>query len=220
VVCYSGQTAAMEVALLKLSGFSKAKSLLFGMSSWTTAAGYDSWSGNVSNDHVLMKESTSNAKNATDILPKIETGFDNGADILAARIAEVEAAGFSALSTTGSQAVSNRESWYIMNYWKESDYTNGHIEGAVMYDPTATVNPFTQAGDLLTLPSDLSQTIVVYCYTGQTSAFIATYLNVLGYTNVKTLKFGVNNLWEATMPGTRWLAYRDANVIDRAVVVE
>lgn len=89
-----------------------------------------------------------------------------------------------------------------------------------MYDPTAAVNPLTQAADLLTLPSDLSTTIIVYCYTGQTSAFVATYLNVLGYTNVKTMKNGVNSLWEATMPGTRWLAYRDANVTDKALIVE
>ena len=220
VVCYSGQSAAMEVALLKLSGFSKAKSLLFGMSSWTTVEGYDSWTASVSNDHVLVKEVTPNAKAEAGMLPAINTGFENGDDILAARIAEVEAAGFGALSTTGAMAVSNRESWYICNYWKEADYTSGHIEGAVMYDPTAAVNPFTQAADLLTLPAGMDQTTVVYCYTGQTSAFVATYLNVLGYTNVKTLKNGANSLWEATMPGTRWLAYKDANVTDRTLIVE
>lgn len=220
VVCYSGQSAAMEVALLKLSGFSKAKSLLFGMSSWTTVAEYDSWTSNVSNDHLVVKEATSNAKGAAGNLPTVNTGFETGGDILAARIAEVEAAGFGALSTTGDLTVSNRDTYYVINYWKEADYNNGHIEGAMMYDPTSVVNPFTQAGDLLTLPSDLSQPIVVYCYTGQTSAFMATYLNVLGYTNVKTMKFGVNSLWEATMPGTRWLPYKESNVNDKALVVE
>jgi rhodanese-related sulfurtransferase len=220
VVCYSGQSAAMEVALLKLSGFSKARSLLFGMSSWTSAEGYDSWTSNVSNDHILVKEADANPMGPVDKLPAVETGFDNGEDILAARIAEVEAAGFGALSTTGAQAVSNRDSWYICNYWKEADYSSGHIEGAIMYDPTAAVNPFKQDGNLLTLPSDLSQTIVVYCYTGQTSAYVATYLNVLGYTNVKTLKFGANSLWETTMPGTRWISYRDARVTARDVVIE
>jgi rhodanese-related sulfurtransferase len=220
VVCYSGQSAAMEVALLKLSGFSKAKSLLFGMSSWTSVQGYDSWTANISNDHLAVKETASNPKGSTYKLPVINTGFETGADILADRIAEVEAAGFGALSTTGAMTVSNRDSWYLINYWKEADYTNGHIEGAIMYDPTATVNPLTQAADLLTLPSDLSTTIIVYCYSGQTSAFIATYLNVLGYTNVKTMKFGVNSLWEATMPGTRWLAYKDANLTDKELIVE
>jgi hypothetical protein len=34
---------------------------------------------------------------------------------------------------------------------------------------------------------------VVYCYTGQTSAFTAAYLRILGY-NAKSLLFGTNGM--------------------------
>jgi len=208
VVCYSGQSAAWGVALLKLSGFQNAKSLLFGMSSWTNAAGYDSWTSRVG-DNFPITEVASNPKGPEGTLPTLSTGFKTGAEILADRIADVEAAGFGATTTTAQATYDNRDSWYICNYWNTDHYEMMHIPGAIQYDPTATVNPFTQAADLLTVPSDPTQTVVVYCYTGQTSAYVAAYLHVLGYTNAKTLTFGANGMWESTMPGTRWLGYRD-----------
>jgi rhodanese-related sulfurtransferase len=47
------------------------------------------------------------------------------------------------------------------------------------------------AADLKTLPTD--KPVVVYCYTGQTSAFMAAYLRLLGY-DAKSLKFGTNGM--------------------------
>jgi 3-mercaptopyruvate sulfurtransferase SseA len=41
---------------------------------------------------------------------------------------------------------------------------------------------------------DASKHIVTYCYTGQTSAVITAFLNVLGY-NASSLLFGMNGLW-------------------------
>jgi len=54
---------------------------------------------------------------------------------------------------------------------------------------------------LKTLPTD--KTIVVYCYTGQNSARIATYLRVLGY-DAKSLKFGANGMIHDEMEGHTW----------------
>ncbi len=48
------------------------------------------------------------------------------------------------------------------------------------------------AEDLKTLPTD--KTIVVYCYTGQTSANMAAYLQVLGY-DAKSLLFGASGMF-------------------------
>ncbi|HRY98386.1 MAG TPA: response regulator, partial [Bacteroidales bacterium] len=45
--------------------------------------------------------------------------------------------------------------------------------------------------DLKTLPTD--KPVVVYCYTGQTSAFMAAYLRLLGY-DAKSLLFGGNGM--------------------------
>jgi rhodanese-related sulfurtransferase len=47
------------------------------------------------------------------------------------------------------------------------------------------------SADLKTLPTD--KTIVVYCYTGQTSANLAAYLRLVGY-DAKSLKFGTNGM--------------------------
>ncbi|MBK7630402.1 MAG: rhodanese-like domain-containing protein [Ignavibacteriales bacterium] len=93
----------------------------------------------------------------------------------------------------------NRSNYYIVNYWSEADYTIGHIEGAIQYTPKVA---FKLANDLKTLPTD--KIIVVYCYTGQTSSFMATYLRALGY-DAKSLSYGANNLFYDTMPGTKWV---------------
>jgi rhodanese-related sulfurtransferase len=53
-----------------------------------------------------------------------------------------------------------------------------------------------------TLPTN--QTIVVYCYTGQTSSFVAAYLRLLGY-DAKSLSFGANAMIYDTMPGTKFV---------------
>ena len=55
---------------------------------------------------------------------------------------------------------------------------------------------------LNTLPTDKS--VVVYCYTGQTSAHVAGYLRVLGY-DAKSMLFGVNGMAWDNMPGTRFV---------------
>lgn len=212
VVCYSGQSAAWGTALLRMAGFSNAKSLKFGMSSWHSTT--DSWTGNVSDDYAQSLETSSNAKAEAGSLPEISEGFDTGSDILNARLAKISAEGFGACATTATEAFANKDNWYIINYWPENHYSTGHIPGAVMYEPAN--DPLTLAKDLLTLPSASDQTVVVYCYTGQTSAFMAAYLRVLGY-NAKTLKFGANSMFTSTMPASSW---GGVTVTDRTMVVE
>jgi len=209
IACYSGQSAAWGTALLRLAGYSNTKSLKFGMSSWTTVDGYDYWSGGISDDFVTQMVETSFPKAAPGDLPKISTGFEKGADILRARIDAIFAEGFT-VGVSATDAFTNKDNWYIANYWAAGHYNEGHIPNSVMYEPAN--DPFTLGNDLLTLPSDESETVVVYCYTGQTSAFMAAYLRVLNY-NAKTLKYGANSMFTSTMPGTQW---GNVTVIDRA----
>jgi rhodanese-related sulfurtransferase len=56
--------------------------------------------------------------------------------------------------------------------------------------------------NLKTLPTDKS--IVVYCYTGQTSASTAFILRTLGY-DAKSLSYGANAMFYDTMPGTKFV---------------
>ena len=197
VVCYSGQSAAFGTSLLKLAGYSNAKSLKFGMTSWHSD--FDSWSGNVSNYYFTFLETTENSKPAEGDLEEINTGFENGEDILDARIDAMYTAGFGAYAIDATMVTNNPSNYYIVNYWPNSEYLNpGHIPGAFNYIPGQSLK---LSSDLKTLPTD--KTIVVYCYTGQTSAFVSAYLGVLGY-DVKSLKFGANSMFTGNLPSSNW----------------
>ena len=143
-------------------------------------------------------------------LPKLNTGETDAEDILRARVEAVFAEGFNAAKTTNGDVFGNASGFYIVNYWVQDHYDWGHIPGAVQYTPKADLSYQTA---LNTLPTD--ETVVVYCYTGQTSAHVAGYLRVLGY-DVKSLVFGVNGMAWDGMPGTRFV--EDTEVHDYPLV--
>ena len=91
-----------------------------------------------------------------------------------------------------------RDSYYIVNYWPVAEYDQGHVEGSIQYTPK---NDLKLATFIKTLPTN--KIIVVYCYTGQTSAQVATYLRLLGY-DAKSLQFGANRLFYETVPASKW----------------
>ena len=62
------------------------------------------------------------------------------------------------------------------------------------------------AGGLSGLHTD--ETIVTYCWTGQTSSMITAYLTVLGYDAV-SLKFGSNGMIYDDLEGHKWPASAD-----------
>lgn len=199
VVCYTGQTAAYVVSLANMAGY-EAVSLAFGMSSWNPATA-GPWNTNAVNTYATQLEQTANPKGEEGAMPVLETGFETGEDILEARIAEVNADGFGAAKITAAEVWANPEDYYIVNYWPEENYDLGHVPGAIQYTPNTSL---LTTADLKTLPAD--KTIVVYCYTGQGSAFITPYLRVLGY-DAKSLLFGINGMatdWAAENGLTSW----------------
>lgn len=204
VVCYSGQSAAYGVGLLRMAGYSNAKSLKFGMTSWHSD--FDKWSTNTSTYYAQFLETTSNATPAAGDLPTINTGFETGEEILDARIDAMFTAGFTPHAITATTVTDNPTDYHIINYWPTDRYLNpGHIPGAYNYVPGSSL---TLATDLATLPTD--KIIVVYCYTGQTSAFVSAYLAVLGY-DVRSLKFGANSMFHGDLPASNWST---ANIMD------
>lgn len=196
IACYTGQTAGFVTSLVNLSGYS-AKSLKFGMSGWNNTL--DKISPNSKNLTDMV--TTVAEKAAAGTLPVIETGYETAQEILDARIAAVNEAGFSEAAITSAKVLESPGDYYIMNYWPAADYDKGHIDGSIQYTPHVDILS-TEA--LNTLPTD--KTIVVYCYSGQTSAFTAAYLKVLGY-DAKSLKFGVNGMatdWASTNGFFSW----------------
>ncbi len=198
IVCYSGQSAAWVTCLLRLAGYDNAFSMKFGMSSWhADFAG--SWQNNVSNQYSTQFTSDVTEKGAEGDLPVLTTGFETGEEILAARIDAVFAEGFTPARATNAEVFGSLDNYYIVNYWPEAEYlVPGHIPGAMQYTPKASIALDT---DLKTLPA--GQAVVVYCYTGQTSANMAAYLRVIGY-DAKSLLFGANGMIYDDTPKSQW----------------
>ena len=91
--------------------------------------------------------------------------------------------------------------YYVNNYFSAEHYTGfGHVDGAVRINPLLI-------DDCSKL--DPNGKVVTYCYTGQTSAVITAYLNVLGF-DAYSLLFGMNGLshsnsfWDAGGVTNHW----------------
>ncbi|MFZ1290283.1 MAG: rhodanese-like domain-containing protein [Melioribacteraceae bacterium] len=199
IACYSGQTAGYATCLLRLLGYSNTYDLFLGMCSWndTTATG---WKGAISNGKAADLVTTATNKGAAGELPVLSTSKKTGAEILRARVEALLASAdpFGDVKLSNSTLFQNLSNYYIVNYWSAEHYAWGHINGAIQYTPKSDLK---LAASLKTLPTN--KPVVVYCYTGTTSSFVATYLKVLGY-DAKTLLYGMNALAHDTMPGTKF----------------
>lgn len=187
IVCYTGQTAGFVTSILRLMGYDKAYSMLWGMSSWNTDfAG--KWNDNVGNTYWSQFTTTATDKDPMGSLPSLSTGKTTGMDIFESRVNTVNTAGFGEAKISAATVFGDLNNYYIVNYWPLNHYDIGHIPGAIQYTPKMDIALGT---NLKTLPTD--KTIVVYCYTGQNSAFLTAYLRILGY-DAKSLLFGANGM--------------------------
>ncbi len=188
IACYSGQTAGYATALLRLLGYNNVSSLKFGMSSWNASCA-TSWNqGTGYGNNYTNFVTTATEKATAGSLPTLNTGKKTGKEILEARINTLlsSADPFGDIKIAWNTVTGALTNYYIVNYWPKTDYDKGHLPGAIQYTPKADLKLSTY---LKTLPTN--KTIVVYCYTGQTSANVAAILKVLGY-DAKSLLYGVN----------------------------
>jgi len=188
IVCYTGQTAGYAASLLRLLGHSKVFSLKWGMCSWH--ADFSSrWANAISNTYATQLATANTDKGAKGDLPTLTTGKTTGQEILEARVTALLTEGFTPATITAATVFGNPSNYYIVNYWPAAQYTDpGHIPGAMQYTPKESLK---LSADLKSLPTD--KPIVVYCYTGQTSAYVAAYLRLLGY-DARSLMFGANSM--------------------------
>lgn len=181
VVCYTGQTACYATSLLRLYGYHDAQALKWGMSGWN--GDFDKWTPNCKD----LTDGNNWTTTATDAgsfnPPTLNVSATEGEAILKERVEAVVAAGFKKVAP--ADVLGNPSGYYINNYFSEAHYTGfGHINGAVRVNPL-----LIDDCDKL----DPSAKVVTYCYTGQTSAVLSAYLNVLGY-DAYSLLFGVNGM--------------------------
>ena len=186
-VCYTGQTASQATSVLNMLGYN-AYNLKWGMCGWTAdeTVNLAKWSSVTPGGQTL--EITANAFAGTFELPEVtpEASSATGAiEILAdayfnVGTKNITAADLYTLINDGDPL----NDPYVVNYFPEANYNAGHIPGAYWLD-TGSFG----VEELAYLPTD--QQVVIYCYTGQTSSQVTSYLNVLGY-NAYSLKFGLN----------------------------
>jgi rhodanese-related sulfurtransferase len=80
----------------------------------------------------------------------------------------------------------NMDDYFIVSVRAASAYETGHIPGAINI-PWKTV---ADDASLAMLPTDKTQKLAVYCYTGHTGALATGVLNALGY-DASNIKFGM-----------------------------
>jgi rhodanese-related sulfurtransferase len=192
MVCYTGQTACYATSLLRLYGYRNAQALKWGMSGWN--ADFDKWTASVASiaqGHANWSFDAAPA-NVKYEKPVINENSTDGAAILEARVEAVVAAG--ARTVAAQDVIDNPNNYFVNNYFSEADFGNfGHVKGA------RRINPLTIADDIM-YNIDPAAKVVTYCYTGQTSAIITAYLNVLGY-DAYSLLFGMNKFFNSS---TAW----------------
>ena len=198
LVCYSGQSAAYYASLLRLSGYKNVFNLKWGMSSWDQEFAENVWIKNSTNTFAEKLQTTPNVMPSNGTLPLLNTGKTEVKEILKERVKVAFAKPYSAFIVKADSVFNNPSGFYIVNYVNEEKYNLGHIEGAVRYEPKASLSSTTS---LYTLPSD--KNILVNCNTGQSAAYVVAYLQVLGY-DVSNLGYGSNSFMNKILVEKGW----------------
>ena len=194
-ICYTGQTASHAAAYLNMMGVN-AYNLKWGMCGWTSdvAVNLGKWTfeptghETETDAHALATEYEFPTLSGTDVAnathDHCNTFFDGGLHYITAT---------NLYANLNDGDTSNDP--FLLNYWSETDYNAGHIPGSYQFNPTE-LGPEEM---LKYVPTD--KQVVVWCYTGQTSAQVSTYLNMLGY-DAYSLKFGMNAI-DPSLCGTK-----------------
>ena len=195
VVCYTGQTSARAVTALRLSGHTDAVSLKWGMGGWN-ATFNTKWADNaVTEVHADWQTTGDPTEVATFDYPTFSTDSEDGAEILAERVNTILALDW---KQGNEEVLAAPTTYFINNYWSEDSWnTYGHIEGAYRISENLNLN------GLGNLDPNVTK-LVTYCYTGQTSALITGWLQVLGYENARSLLYGANGIMGETIPAKSW----------------
>ena len=185
VACYTGQTAGHGVVALRLSGYSDAVVLKWGMSGWNSSLA-GPWSGATDDagvGHANWSATNTTSADETFETPTLSVSATDGAGILAERVNIMLTNGFKGV--TNGDVLGTPANYHINNYWAEADVDHyGHISGAYRTSPLAISNITSM---------NPSKPLTTYCWTGQTSSMITAYLSVIGYNSV-SLKFGTNGM--------------------------
>jgi len=201
LICYSGQSAAYFTSLLRLTGFDNVHSMKWGMSSWRLDFAEDSWLKNISDDFTGKLETNENAKPDKGAYPALNTGKSDAQDILRARLEKAFATPYKDFILKSEDIFAKPSDYFVLNYWDQEKYLNGHIPSAVFYKTNGSL---ASTSDLSTLPID--KKVAVFSATGQEAAYVVAYLNLLGY-DVGNVAYGANAIMNKTLKEKGWDAF-------------
>lgn len=197
LVCYDLNTSGYVAGVLRLLGYDNVFAIRFGMSGWDRSIAEKYWLANISNLLIGKLETQGFPMNKPGDYPEIVASRNTGFEIALERAAEVLTHKPEDFNITIAEFLENPYGFYTICYWPEDKYmSNGHLPGAVQYDPKKSLSRDTH---LNTLPLD--KPAIVYCYSGQHSTFVAAYLRMLGYDG-RSLAYGANGFIHEVMART------------------
>lgn len=206
LVCYSGQSAAYYTGLLRLAGYNNVYNMKWGMSSWRLDFAENSWLKNIKNDFASNLETTINEKAEKGNYPVLSTGKTEAKEILKVQLEKAFATPYKESILKSADVFETPTNYYIVNYWDQDKYAFGHIPGAIQYQPNTSLS---STADLSTLPSN--KKLAVYGSTGQGTAYVVAYLNVLGY-ETGNIAYGANNFINKKLKENKWDAFTNKEV--------
>lgn len=193
VVCYTGQTACYATSLLRLYGFENTQALKWGMSGWNPATA-GPWNNQIGSNPAEGNPNWNySSAPSTNVYkdPNLSSLSQDGSEILRQRVEAVVAAGFKTASN--GDVLASPGNFFVNNYFTAGDYTSfGHIANAYRIKEDLLLKDNGYLG----INPDSGAKVVSYCYTGQTSAVVTAWLNVLGY-NAYSLTYGMNGLYHS-----------------------
>lgn len=183
-VCYTGQTAARATGFLRMAGYANAACLKWGMAAWHQDF-EAKWESNATDySSTNWVETGTPVAIATFSDPSFSTGKTDGAAILEARIQKAIGLDWTISKT---DVLGNPSNYFINNKWPQVSWdAYGHINGAYRINEDLLVSGLKNLNP--------EETVVTYCYTGQTSAITTAWLHVMGFDKAKSLLFGANGI--------------------------
>jgi rhodanese-related sulfurtransferase len=193
LVCYRGHIAAYTTHLLRLLGYGNVYSMRWGMSSWNDRFAKDYWLAGTSSEYQDRLDTMIVPKPREYAQPVLLSNASTGEELLRERVAGLLSAGTQGIFVNAEEAFNNAEEYFIINFERRDKYESGHIPGAIRYKPQGTLGI---PSEMSTIPTD--RPVIVYCGTGQNSAFAVAYLRLFGY-DAKSLDTGNNGFMHQKM---------------------
>ncbi len=218
IVSSTGQSAAYATSLLRLSGYDNVYSLQWGMASWNPKFATE-WFRQVKNSFLVGSYDFQNyPKPSFNELPDVELGKGTTSELVKFRVKKLLEDGFEKVRIDIDQIMktynqkTNSLDYFVICYATTRLYNirdNGHPPTAVRYQPYEDLRSTSY---LQTLPTD--KPIAVYEDTGEISAYIVAYLNMLGY-NAYSINLGANGMFgEDQSNSSRMIRLKSSDIMN------